>query len=278
MRNIFSPLPMISFDLEGEGSGGGDAPPAAAPPAGEPTLLTGDGDGKSADGSGDGAADGADGAAPAGDGDGEGRNAPDGDADAAAAEETRRAALSDEERAEEDRRAALTDEEREAEDKANSGPPEAYDFTELLGGEDAPQLDDEMLGELTTTFREHGLTQEQANQYMLAAQKLQQKWLGEITQLHVDTRAAWRKETAADPEIGGEKLAENLAIAKKALDGFGSDELKQLLNETGIGDNPHFIRMMHNIGVVNGEHDFVNSGRPERKTSFYDHPTSQPRT
>ena len=88
-----------------------------------------------------------------------------------------------------------------------------------------------------------------------------------------------RKELTADPVLGGggDKLDETLATAKPILDTFGSPELNKLLRETGIGDNPHFVRFVYNLGVVNSEHDFVKAGKPTKSTPFYDHPTSQPR-
>lgn len=253
-----SPL-AIRFAFEGEGEGGeGGGTPAPAPTH-EPSLMS---DTPADDAPAD--------DAPADDAPVE--QTDEQKAEAAAAEETRRAALSEDERAEEDRRAALTDEEREAEDKAKTSAPEKYEFT--FEG-DAPQLDEEMLGEFEAILREDNLTQEQANRYMGFAQKLQQGWINEITQLHVDNRAAWRTASKADATIGGEKFAENLAIAKEARQAFGDEELGKLLDETGIGDHPAVIRAFYNMGVVNREHKFVNPGKPSPNAKpFYDHPTS----
>lgn len=258
-----SPYAMLALE-EGEGEGGGGTPapspapapaPAPAPsPTPEPSLLGGDDEPPADDGLTD-------------------------EQKAEKVEEERRAALSDDERAEEDRRAALTDEERKAEDDAKAlaeaGAPETYDFAAVFEGEDAPQLDEALLEDFTGMLREDNLTQAQANRYMEFAGKLQEKWLGEITQAHVDMRAAWRKEAQTDPEIGGDKFAENLAKAKTVLNAFASDKLKEQLNETGFGDNPEFLRMMYKLGVVNSEHDFVKAGKPAAVKPFYDHETSQ---
>lgn len=51
-------------------------------------------------------------------------------------------------------------------------------------------------------------------------------------------RQEWVASAKADAEFGGEKLAANLATAKKALDTFGSTELRTLLNQSGLGDHP----------------------------------------
>jgi hypothetical protein len=263
-----SPLALsIGFDAD-PAAGGTPAPSPAPAPA--PSILTGgEGDaGTGGDGAGSGDSGDAD-AGTGGDADGEGGDAS-GDGDTPAQTDAEKAA------AEEERRAALTDEERAA-DKAKlaeAGAPETYDFAEVLG-EDGPQLNDELLGEFTGILKDHNLTQEQANQYMGFAQKLQESWLGQITQAHVDARAGWRNEAQTDAEIGGDKFPETVATAKKALDAFGTPKLKALLDETGIGDHPEVIRFFHNVGVVNAEHDFVKAGKPEAKKPFYDHPTSQ---
>lgn len=250
-------LPLIGFDAEGGAEGGGGTPaptPAPAPAPSEPSLMGGE-DGTAEGTDADGAADSGDGTGDgAGDQGGEQGEGGDGDeADGDAGKDGEGAG-----------------------DEEAQGAPETYDFAEVLG-ENGVQLNEELLGEFTETLKSHNLTQEQANAYMGFAQKLQQSWLDQITQAHVDTRASWRKEAQADPEFGGDKFQENLATAKTVLDGFGSPELKQLLNETGVGDNPHFIRMMYKLGVVNRDHDFVKAGKPTKQVSFYDHPTSQPR-
>ena len=74
-------------------------------------------------------------------------------------------------------------------------------------------------------------------------------------------REGWSESSKADNEFGGEKLAENLATAKKALDAFGSPELKQLLNESGLGNHPEVIRMMYRAGKSISEDTFVGASQ-----------------
>ena len=58
----------------------------------------------------------------------------------------------------------------------------------------------------------------------------------------------WGEEVKADKEIGGAKLDENLAAARKAVDAFGTPELKSLLNSTGMGNHPEVVKLMVKIG------------------------------
>lgn len=72
---------------------------------------------------------------------------------------------------------------------------------------------------------------------------------------------AWGNEVKADKDIGGAKLDENLATARKAVDTFGTPELKSLLNSTGMGNHPEVVKLMVKIGKAISE-DGVVRGKP----------------
>jgi hypothetical protein len=48
----------------------------------------------------------------------------------------------------------------------------------------------------------------------------------------------WEATMKADKEFGGDNMDANLAIAKQGLKAFGSDELIELLDESGLGSHP----------------------------------------
>lgn len=58
----------------------------------------------------------------------------------------------------------------------------------------------------------------------------------------------WGKAARSDAEIGGDKFDENVAIGMKAIEAFGSDELKGVLNESGLGNHPAVIRFAVKAG------------------------------
>jgi hypothetical protein len=64
---------------------------------------------------------------------------------------------------------------------------------------------------------------------------------------------AWADEVRADPEIGGAKLAATLNVAQRAIHRFGGDPLKQLLNETGLGNHPVLVRAFAAAGAAVSE-------------------------
>jgi hypothetical protein len=79
-------------------------------------------------------------------------------------------------------------------------------------------------------------------------------------------KAEWATASKADKEFGGEKLLENLAIAEKSLDQFGTPALRQLLLESGLSHNPEMIRLLYKAGKAISEDGFVGSGRDSKQT------------
>lgn len=80
---------------------------------------------------------------------------------------------------------------------------------------------------------------------------------------------AWEEASRNDPDFGGEKLNENLAIANRALEAYDPQgEIRAMLTETGYGNHPALVRFMLAIGrdlapdrMVGGGH---NSGGDAR--------------
>ncbi len=74
---------------------------------------------------------------------------------------------------------------------------------------------------------------------------------------HAALIESWTESVKTDKEIGGEKLAENLAVAKRAVDTFGSQALKDLLNQTGLGNHPEVVKAFIKAGKAISEDGFV---------------------
>jgi hypothetical protein len=105
----------------------------------------------------------------------------------------------------------------------------------------------------------------EANLSQDAAQKLLDK-VAPALQARADEQIKavhqqWTEASTADKEFGGEKLKENLGIARKALDQFGTPELKTFLEASGLGSHPEVIRMLYRTGKAISEDKFV-SGAP----------------
>lgn len=145
----------------------------------------------------------------------------------------------------------------EAEAEANKVPDEYEDFKTP----DGVTLDAEAVTEFKALAKELGLSQAKAQQVADLGPKLMDKWQAKQAEVVTETVAKWATDTKADKEIGGDKLPENLAVAKKALEAFGSPALKTLLNESGLGNHPEVIRMLTKAGKAISEDTFVNGQR-----------------
>lgn len=74
---------------------------------------------------------------------------------------------------------------------------------------------------------------------------------------HAALVTSWTEQAKADKEIGGDKLNENLAVAKRALEAFGTPELRDVLNMTGLGNHPEVIRAFYRAGMKISEDGFI---------------------
>ena len=112
------------------------------------------------------------------------------------------------------------------------------------------QVDATILDKATPLFKEAGLTQEQAQQFVdIYAEQIQNHQTAQVEAFN-QLRQGWQESSKNDSEFGGDKFDESIADARVALDKLGTPELVKLLNETGVGDHPEVIRLMKNIGSL----------------------------
>ena len=150
------------------------------------------------------------------------------------------------------------------------GAPEKYEFTPAEGA----AFDDVVIGELSSVAKELDLSQGAAQKLVdRLGPKIAERTLVAQAEAFKATNEEWVASAKADKEFGGDKLNENLAVAKKALDAFGTPELRELLNTTGIGNHPEFIRAFYRAGLTVSEDKFVSGGtRPSARNT--DHATA----
>jgi len=145
---------------------------------------------------------------------------------------------------------------------AKAGAPEAYEDFKLPEG---VELAPETATELKSLAKELGLTQEQAQKLADLGGKQAQALAGQHQQMLEQLGKDWETAARADKDIGGDKLPESLATAKRALTQFGSPALTQLLEESRLGSHPEVIRMLAKIGKAVGE-DKVITGSEAKPT------------
>jgi hypothetical protein len=121
-------------------------------------------------------------------------------------------------------------------------------------------IDAEVLGEFEATAKEAGLSQEAAQKLVNLGAKLATKGYQSLEQQMQTLNTQWVEAARSDPEIGGKDIDAKLATAKKAWAEFGTPELKDALEKTGMGNNPELIRWAYRVGKALSEDRFV-SGR-----------------
>lgn len=159
------------------------------------------------------------------------------------------------------------------------GAPESYEFAES----EQYQVDSQVIDAFKDAAKDLDLSND-------AAQKLVDKMAPQIAQRQVEQVQAiqqeWAETAMADKEFGGEKLQENLAVARKAIEQFGTPELNELLQKSGLGNHPEVIRLMYRAGKSISPDTYVGAsqgsgpakGQPRDMAGFGDalYPNQQP--
>ena len=130
-------------------------------------------------------------------------------------------------------------------------PEEDYNLT----FDEGVQVDAELLGSFRQTAREAGLSAPQA-------QKVADLYAGHMAGLGQKFQEA--RIQALNDYINTQNAAlsarpgfqEDLALAKKTLKEFGSEELSQVLQETALGSHPALFDFMVAVGRALGEPGF----------------------
>lgn len=138
-------------------------------------------------------------------------------------------------------------------------PPAAADIELKLPDGYDPK--DPALADFKTVAKELGLKSEQAQKIADLYVKSQEPLRAELARQAAE-KATWESAIKKDPEIGGAKYAESLELARRAVVKFGGAELKQvdqLLEESGLGNHPAFVKLFARIGRGLGE-DTVSGG------------------
>ena len=138
---------------------------------------------------------------------------------------------------------------------SKEGAPENYEFNTQVA--DAPdELDPEVLTAFGDVAKELNLPQDAAQKVLdKVAPVIQARQAKAIEQ----TKVEWANQSKSDSEFGGESLTDNLDVAKASLDTFGTDALKSLLQETGLGNHPEVIRFMYRAGKAISEDSYVGN-------------------
>ena len=148
---------------------------------------------------------------------------------------------------------------KETEPKEPAKPvvPEKYEFAMPEGY----TVDETAVEAVTPILKELGCSQETAQKLVdlhfaqiKAMQEAQEK-------AKAETLAQWAKEIRTDKDIGGPNVLQNLLPGTRLLDRFGSPDLKELLQQSGLDRHPAVVRFLVAVGREFTEDRWADGGK-----------------
>lgn len=118
--------------------------------------------------------------------------------------------------------------------------PESYKF---LIPKDSP-LNQTQIEKIAAHAKSTGMTQEAAQAYLNERSSDYSSFITSQTTAMKEQSKQWIEELRNDKDFGGDAFNENVELAKRYVDTFFPDEVKKVLNETGLGNHPGLVRGM----------------------------------
>lgn len=137
---------------------------------------------------------------------------------------------------------AKTDDEKAADLKAAA---EAF----KLEVPDGFELNKAIEGQFRTFAAKRGLDQEAVNEL----RGMQLKMYEEQQTAFAEQVAGWGESIKADKELGGPSIDAKMGKAGAAINEFFSPDVASMLDKTGLGNHPEFVRGFYRIGLAMGE-------------------------
>ena len=129
---------------------------------------------------------------------------------------------------------------------AATGAPETY---EAFKAPDGVTLNDAVVSEFSTVAKELNLSQANAQILVDKLAPIIAKQNSEsITSALAKADTEWQAASKADAEIGGVAFDANVAVARTAIEQYGTPEFKQFLNDSRLGNHPEWIRFAYRAG------------------------------
>ena len=156
-------------------------------------------------------------------------------------------------------------EEKAEPESAVLGAPEAYSFEE--NGTAIPVEGNAMLSSFSEIARELNLSQDAVSKiYAKVAPTIMSKPQEAVAQLRRDGLAACK----VDPEFGGAKFAENVAVSKRAYNDqrLVTPELQALLKDSGLNSHPEVVRLFYRIGKLTSSGQVIQGGSKPKATDY----------
>lgn len=131
---------------------------------------------------------------------------------------------------------------------------------------DTMNLPETTIAALTEAAQAKGISSEQAQAMLDAIAPTLAEANAQVVE---STKKEWAEAVANDPELGGPKLNENMAIADKFVETFGDEGVKELLNDGDLplGKEPRLFAMLVKAGRAITEDSALQGGTTAKPNS-----------
>ena len=126
-------------------------------------------------------------------------------------------------------------------------PEKVEDYAAALTLPEGMEMDTQMLDEVAPLWLASGKTHEEAQAFVDKYIENMQGAANEQADKWDAVLEGWAKQAKEDKQIGGDNFDASVVAAKSALDRFGTPELKQALDNSGMGNHPEVIRLLVNV-------------------------------
>lgn len=141
----------------------------------------------------------------------------------------------------------------------------AADFADIT----VEDIDPAMFDEYLVQSKENGMTKTQVETQLKKGKELRDRVIQAQFQKVEQTKSEWLKATQNDPEIGGDKIDNTLAVASLAMKTVSS-EFRQVLNTTGLGNHPELIKVFYKLGLTMKQDGIVPGAPAKAEKSLAD--------
>lgn len=149
-------------------------------------------------------------------------------------------------------------------DDAGNDTPESYDLKIPDGATLAPEVVEEAKGLAKSLNLSQENAQKVANLLAKATTEAAKSADTGFAQRQADAVKGvvdgWVAELRGDKEIGGDKLTENLAAAREAMEATTTPQMRVLLQRSGLGNNVHVIKHFLQIAPAFRQSRHVSPG------------------
>lgn len=130
---------------------------------------------------------------------------------------------------------------------------------------DGMEIDPAFIDRYGELARKYGMDRENATSLLKDAAAVMNRMDAETVS---EQARQWQLQSRNDREFGGSAIDANLSVAKRALDTYGTPELRELMEATGMGNHPEVIRFFFRVGKTLMEDGFIPSQGGRAVSSF----------